>query len=80
MPQTISQAPRWYTASVGRTAEVSLLEQSALQTHIALCRVPRSRLSGLSGGARAMQGWVASRFATVSLAVGLLATGWLWLC
>ena len=79
MPHPIPQAPRWYTASAGRTAEVSWSEQSTLQNHVALCRLRHSGLARLGSGALTMQGLVATRFATVALVVGAVATGWLWL-
>jgi len=71
--------PRWYTASAGRTANVSPLEQSSLQSHVALCRVLHSRIHGLGSGALTMQGLIATRFATAALVVSLLTAGWLWL-
>ncbi|HEX5785712.1 MAG TPA: hypothetical protein VFY35_13355 [Burkholderiaceae bacterium] len=73
------QAPRWYTASAGRTADVSIPEQSALQSHLALCRTRHSHLAILGSGASTMQGWMATRFATVALALTLLIVGGLWL-
>lgn len=79
MPQIPPQAPRWYTASAGRTAEVSLSEQSTLQSHVALCRLRSIGLSGIGSGALTMQGLIATRFATVALVIGALVTGWLWL-
>lgn len=80
MPQTTSNAPRWYTASAGRAADVSPLDQSLLQSHVLLCRLRYSRLSDIGNGVLGMQGLVATRFATVALTVGLVAAGLLWLC
>jgi len=56
-----------------------LSEQSTLQSHVALCRLRGGGLSGIGSGALTMQGLIATRFATVALAIGALVTGWLWL-
>jgi hypothetical protein len=79
MPQTFPPVPRWYTASAGRTADVSLSEQSTLQSHVALCRLRQGGLSRLGSGVLSMQGLVATRFATVAMVLGTLVSGWLWL-
>jgi len=64
--------PLWSTASYGDKAETSALELSVLGDHLALCRGSHAHMFALHCAARAMHGFVATRFVTTVLLVALL--------
>ena len=78
MSPKIHLAPCWNTASFGASADMSRVEQSALIEHIHLCRLLCGRFHGLRAGATAMQGWMAGRLMTTTLALCALSllAGW----
>jgi hypothetical protein len=64
--------PRWSTSSFGDTADTSPMELSALGEHLDLCKGSRGRLFTLHCVAESMNGFVAPRFVTTLVVVGLL--------
>ena len=63
--------PRWSTASFGDTDGATVLDQSALQQHLALCTKSRGSLFVLQRGAETMHGFLASRFVTTLAMIAL---------
>lgn len=64
--------PLWSTASYGHKAETSALELSTLGEHLALCRGSHAHMFALHCAARAMHGFVVTRFVTTVVLVALL--------
>ncbi|WP_296443714.1 hypothetical protein [Rhodoferax sp. UBA5149] len=72
MNTNIIVIPCWSTASFGDTADTSPTELWALGEHLNLCRGARGRLFALHCIAQTMHGFVAARFVTTLVVVGLL--------
>lgn len=68
----------WSTSSLGHSPEFSVVERTALVTHVSHCNAMRWQLPGLRGAADRLQGVLAARTITCAMAVGLLAgASWL---
>lgn len=63
---------RWSTAALGVQAGLSPLELSALVEHLQLCRGSSGRLFALRCMFEALEGFVATRFATTLVMLALL--------
>lgn len=63
----------WTTTAYSGTPQPSFLELSALGEHLHLCRkCSDGRLAALHGLARTIQGFVATRFVTTLVVLGLV--------
>lgn len=72
MPIPTHMAPSWNTASMGRTANMSRLELSALTEHFTVCCALHDRLQVVHNGFIRAQGLVSTRFVTVALGLALV--------
>ena len=73
MPTPTHMAPSWNTASMGRTANMSRLELSALTEHFTTCCAIHDRLQVMHNGVIRAQGVVSTRFVTVALLLALIS-------
>ena len=64
--------PRWSTSSFGDTADTSPMELSALGEHLDLCKGSRGRLFTLHCVVETLNAFVAPRFVTTLVVIGLL--------
>jgi hypothetical protein len=78
MSKISSMTSCWDTASLGRPADVSPLERSALGEHLSQCGRQRGPLHSLRSGVGDLQGMLAGRVIT-SVLVLLLFMGGSWL-
>lgn len=67
----ITGATRWSTSSFGDAADTSPVELSALGNHLNLCRGARGRLFTLHCIAEITNRFVAPRFVTTLVVIGL---------
>lgn len=72
MPTPTHMTPSWNTASMGRTANMSRLELSALTEHFTACCALHDRLQAMQNGVMRAQGVVSARFMTVALGLALI--------
>ena len=63
--------PSWSTASFGDTADTSPMELSVLGEHLDLCKGSQGRLFTLQCIAETMKGFVAARFVTTLVLIGV---------
>jgi len=67
--------PCWSTSSFGHTADATPMELTALGEHLSLCQALTGRLFDLHCGAEAVHAFVASRFVTSLVVLGVLLIG-----
>lgn len=78
MTHTPTSPPTWDTASLGRPAGASALENSALSAHLSDCGARRGRLRDLRSIAEGLRQLLSARVVTTALVLTLLL-GALWL-
>ena len=65
-------APFWATASINGEADTSPMELFALGAHVDRCNGSRGRMFGLRCIAAAIHGFIAPRFVTTLVVIGLV--------
>lgn len=75
MSKASSLTSCWATASLGRPADISPQERSALGDHLSLCGALRGPLHGLWVGAGEAQRMLAGRVVTSVLVIAVLVGG-----
>jgi hypothetical protein len=64
--------PFWATAAINDAADTSPMELSALGAHVDRCNGLRGRMFGLRCAADAIHGFIAPRFVTTLIVIGLV--------
>jgi hypothetical protein len=64
--------PFWPTATINGAADTSPMELSALGAHVDRCNGSRGRMFGLRCAADAIHGFIAPRFVTTLIVIGLV--------
>jgi len=65
-------APFWVTAAIDGAADTSLMELFALSAHVDRCNGARGRMFVLRCAADAIHGFIAPRFVTTLIVIGLV--------
>jgi hypothetical protein len=65
-------APFWATAAINGSADTSPMELFALRAHVERCNGSRGRMFGLRCAADAVHGFIAPRFVTTLIVIGLV--------
>jgi hypothetical protein len=65
-------APFWPTAAINGAADTSPMELSALGAHIDRCNGSRGRMFGLRCAVDAVHGFIAPRFVTTLIVIGIV--------
>ncbi len=64
--------PSWPTATINDAADTSPMELSALGAHVDRCNGSRGRMFGLRCAVDAIHGFIAPRFVTTLIVIGLV--------